>query len=414
LKARKSTAAFLAYYLRYWPKGFAEARRRRAADPQRHIYVDISLIFRRDSGTGIQRVVRAMMRQLLESPPLGCVIVPIVATKYRSFRAIGLDDWRSGDQTALDRASTIYPKAGDTFLGLDLSAHLIPRHARQLRWWQRRGVRIALFLYDLLPYRKPEYFTDANVRKFRPWLGYLLQEADVAICISSTVADDLRSLLDEQKPARAEELDIRLLPMGGDILNSPAGDGMTEAQEAFLQTLSNAGGAVLMVGTVEPRKAYDIALDAMEWVWAQPRGEAIRLIIVGRRGWHAAATEERLLSHPQNGRRLHRFDDVGDEYLDRLYRASSGLLMTSHAEGFGLPVLEALSCGLPVLARDLDVFREKAAPGIRYFVKDDPESLGSAILDWLHTSATATPAPPPEYNWRNAGQALRDIVGQIA
>ncbi|MDI1295700.1 MAG: glycosyltransferase family 1 protein [bacterium] len=414
MKAVRSVAMFLAYYLRYWPKQFGVARRLRAANPSRLIYVDVSIIFRHDSGTGIQRVVRALMAQLIAAPPTGSMVVPVVATKYGAYRAITVDAWHSADQSALDRAATIVPRSGDVFLGLELSAHLIPRHVLQLRWFKSRGAHIALFLYDLLPDESPEFFTAANVDKFRPWLTFLLAHADAAICISRTVADQLRAKLAARCPSRIEKLSIDVIPMGGDILNSALRLGISTDQHAFLDTIGPDQHSIIMVGTVEPRKAYGVALDAMEWVWRQPAGQDVRLIIVGRHGWRSDDVEARLATHPEMGQRLFRFDDVSDEYLDTLYHRSTGLLMASYAEGFGLPVLEALHSGLPVLARDLPVFRELDRPGISYFDRDDPAALGQALIDWLDSATISDDLRPvDDLNWRDAGRKLNEILERL-
>lgn len=411
MKSIRRAVAFLAYYLRYWPKYLRQAQRLRNVDPLRFIYVDVSIIFRHDSGTGIQRVVRALMAHLIAEPPEGCRIVPVVATKHRPYRAIGIDDWHASGQDALKSASAIVPREGDVFLGLELSTHLIPRHALQFRWFQSRGAKILLFLYDMLPDQSPQYFTMANVKKFRPWLDFLLSQADGAICISQTVAHQLRQKLLTSQPRRKRELDINAVPMGGDIVNSALGGGMTADQAGFLETAGTIGKTILMVGTLEPRKAYDVALDALECVWRQREGDDVRLVIAGRHGWQSNRLEQRLADHPEKNRRLFRFDNVSDEYLETLYQRSSGLLMTSYAEGFGLPVLEALQNGLPVLARDLPVFRELQQGNIHYFQNDAPHLLGHVILAWLeNTAAHPVPASISGLTWRNTGLALADIL----
>ncbi|MEJ7933118.1 glycosyltransferase family 1 protein [Sphingobium sp. AN558] len=413
MKGNSKGVAFLAYYLRYWPERYREAHRARAANASRFIYVDVSIIFRRDSGTGIQRVVRALMAQLIASPPRGAMIVPVVATKYRPYRAITVDAWLSGDQSALDRTTTVVPRPRDIFLGLELAAHLIPRHRIQLRWLKSRGVRIALFLYDLLPDQSPQYFTPANVGKFRPWLAFLIARADAVICISRTVAEQLRQKL----PARQSSDNapsIAVIPMGGDILNSALRLGVSDRERRFLETFSPDQRTILMVGTVEPRKAYEVALDAMEWLWRQSAGQNVRLVIVGRRGWRSDSLEDRLAHHPETNKRLFRLDDVSDEYLDALYHASSGLLMTSYAEGFGLPVLEALQSKLPVLARDLPVFRELGHPGLSYFEDDGSDALGDAILNWIsHKPVDHAPASTKSLTWKDAGARLNEILDSL-
>jgi glycosyltransferase involved in cell wall biosynthesis len=145
-----------------------------------------------------------------------------------------------------------------------------------------------------------------------------------------------------------------------------------------------------MVGTIEPRKGHAQALDAFERLWAQ--GLDVRLAIVGAEGWKGLpdsrrrtipALMARLRSHPELGRRLFVVHGASDDYLERIYAASACLLCASEGEGFGLPLIEAARHGIPLLARDLPVFREVAGEHAHYFKGEDGVALAAAIQDWL-------------------------------
>src|SRR5690606_5090572 len=121
----------------------------------------------------------------------------------------------------------------------------------------------------------------------------------------------------------------------------------------------------LMVGTIESRKGYDQVLDAFDQLWGE--GSVERLVIVGRQGWLVDDLVQRILQHPENGHRLFWLSDVSDEALVKLYERTDALIMASEAEGFGLPLIEAAKHGIPLIARDLPVFREVAGEGALYF-----------------------------------------------
>jgi glycosyltransferase involved in cell wall biosynthesis len=105
--------------------------------------------------------------------------------------------------------------------------------------------------------------------------------------------------------------------------------------------------------------------------------------------------------------------DASDEVLDLLYKSCFGLLMTSYAEGYGLPVLEALRLGKPTLVRDIPVFRELGdQSGISYFIDDNPVELARDIISWVDA-----PLPPitgkEQYTWEQAGAILKVALGFV-
>ena len=129
---------------------------------------------------------------------------------------------------------------------------------------------------------------------------------------------------------------------------------------------SDAGAAVvamksrpslLMVGTLEPRKGHTQALDAFELLWAD--GVEANLVIIGHEGWHVEDLVSRLTRHRFAGKYLFWLSQADDHVLSLAYK-DRRLLAASEGEGFGLPLIEAARYGLPILARDLPVFREVA------------------------------------------------------
>ncbi len=139
--------------------------------------------------------------------------------------------------------------------------------------------------------------------------------------------------------------------------------------------------SVLMVGTVEPRKGHAQVLDAFEHLWAQ--GRDVTLVIAGREGWNVASLAERLHGHPEAGGRLIWLTAVSDAELAGLYGNLGGLIMASEAEGFGLPLVEAAHYGMPILARDLLVFREVAGQAATYFSGRTSVELATEFAAWL-------------------------------
>ena len=115
------------------------------------LLVDVSAIARHDAQTGIQRVVRAVWSELRAREGDEFDVVPVFATQHRGFCYAAADFLEADQPPLLHRPVRAGPH--DKFLGLDLSAHFLPKYRQQLRAWRRNGASIHLIVYDVLPQR---------------------------------------------------------------------------------------------------------------------------------------------------------------------------------------------------------------------------------------------------------------------
>jgi len=170
---------------------------------------------------------------------------------------------------------------------------------------------------------------------------------------------------------------------------------------------------LLMVGTIEPRKNHAGVLRALE---RHPDG--LPLVVVGREGWASASVVEGLRAL-EAADRVRWLDDFGDHELPGLYAASRGVLYPSWTEGFGLPVLEAMAAGRPVVTSDDAVFAEIAGDLVRRVDPADDDALLDAIRE-LETpeegdeAANARRLHAAQYGWDQPVTVLRDWIRQIA
>ena len=349
------------------------------------LLVDVSAIIHHDAHTGIQRVVRAVWSELRLMDGRGFKLVPVYATHSHGYcyASVNFLDQPPGAGPAI----VVRAGAGDKFLGLDLSAHVLPKWRQQLRAWRDDGATVHLFVYDLLPLLRPQWFNTKATTHFANWFRVLAEDADQAICISKQVSRDLRDWLRDR--ASRSTLSIVNIQLGADIANSRPSEGVCDEVSALLDRL-RFRPAILMVGTVEPRKGYDTALAAFEHLWSSRGGDAPDLVIVGKAGWKTAGLQKRLRAHREQGKRLHWLDGVTDEGLGQLYEACRGLFVASLGEGFGLPLAEAMAHGRHVLARDLPVFREQNLPNVKFFEDARPAALAEDLMELAHSG----PLPP--------------------
>lgn len=369
------------------------------------LYVDVSVISRHDAATGIQRVVRSIWSHLraLESSEFD--VVPVYAGQTHGY-CIGATDLRAWRMKGAPRIP-VGARAGDKFLGLDLSAHYFPYFYDQVQAWRSVGASIHMVVYDLLPLLRPRWFEPATATHFAAWFDALSELADQILCISDQVSKDVELLLDERSSGARHS--IGRLYLSGDIEGSVPSRGLSAEVEA---TLAIAAGkpVILMVGTVEPRKGYDRALDAFEWLW-QNYDAAPSLVIIGKAGWKTAALQERLRTHPEAGRRLYWLERVSDEALTRFYEVSTAVFSASYAEGFGLPVAEAAMHKKWVLARDLPVFREHSPLNVQYFADDSPQALAGRLMDLIRFALGSEPPPTEQPSWSCCVERLLEELG---
>jgi hypothetical protein len=168
----------------------------------------------------------------------------------------------------------------------------------------------------------------------------------------------------------------------------------------------------MMVGTVEPRKSHALVLAAFEQLWQT--GCEAQLLIVGKQGWMVEDLAARLRQHPEAGRRLHWLEGISDEYLTALYELSTALVVASTGEGFGLPLIEAARHGIPILARDIPVFREIAGSHAAYFDAGcDAAALATTIEGWLANYRQGThprSAGMLWLTWAQSAEAMKTIL----
>lgn len=355
------------------------------------LMLDVSAIVRQDLKSGIERVTRALLEQILLNPPAGWSVQLVFATAdragYRYARQFTCDFMGIPSDWVEDAPVQVW--ADDIFLGLDFYPHVIPVQENILLAWWERGIRIYFVVYDLLPIFMPEVFPEGAKEVHHRWLQ-TISRFDGALAISRAVADDLYSWLQTFGENRQRPFSIYWFHLGADVNKSAPTTGMPA--DAFRTlALLKMHPAFLMVGTIEPRKGVLQTLLAFDQLWKS--GVNVNLVIVGREGWKLVPDYQRrdlpqtvkvLRSHPERGNRLFWLEDVSDEYLEQIYAATSCLIAASYGEGFGLPLIEAARQGLPILARDIPVFREVTQEKAFFF--DDlrqPEVIIQAISDWL-------------------------------
>ncbi|MGR9000464.1 MAG: glycosyltransferase family 4 protein, partial [Gammaproteobacteria bacterium] len=345
--------------------------------PISKLYVDISVVYRNDFKTGIQRVVRAVLSELITNPPDDYIICPVYLAD-----SSGIWDYYIVPSYAANEEDTpISPGGGDVMLGLDFAGSYVVSAFQEglyLRLMDS-GVLVYFVVYDLLPVIAPQFFSAQASKDQEQWLRFICQ-SDGVVCISKSVADEFSEWSRAINVKLPYNFSIKFFHLGGDVDASVPSSGIPNDAESILNLLS-LHPSFLMVGTVEPRKGHKQTLAAFEKLWSQ--GVEANLVIVGHQGWEMESLIDRLSHHPELGKRLFWLEGISDEYLEKIYAASTCLIAASEGEGFGLPLIEAAQHKLPIIARDIPVFREVAGEYAYYFSGLEPESLAESVKNWL-------------------------------
>jgi glycosyltransferase involved in cell wall biosynthesis len=286
--------------------------------------------------------------------------------------------------------------------GLDLlhSPDFIPPS-----WGHRRSV---ITVHDLTFLHYPQFLTRESQRYYNGQIAWAVRRADHILSDSDATKSDLVSLL--SVPADK----ITVAHLAADPAFRPLPE--WEVRDR-LTRYGLAQGYVLFVGTLEPRKnlpgllqAYRLLLDM--GVTAAP------LVLVGSRGWlyrDIFLQAERL----HLGEQVHFLHDVGDQDLPFLYNGAATLAIPSYHEGFGLPALEAMACGTPVVAAERASLPEVVGAAGLLIDPDDPRAIADAMSRTLtdHTlrghMRTLGLAQAARFTWEQTARTTLGVYRRV-
>lgn len=245
------------------------------------------------------------------------------------------------------------------------------------RWLDRRpDVRSVFFLHDLLPLDYPEYFRPQSRGRFDRRIATIARHAAALLVASEAVA---ARAAEEMKRRTSRTIPIHVAPLPSSVAVATG-----HASKPVVADVPY----FMMVGTIEPRKNHLLLLHVWRKMSRSP-GRVPRLLIVGSRGWENEQVLDLLDRSPNLTPHVLEVSGLPVSSLRDLIAGARALLLPSFDEGFGLPIVEALSLGTPVIASDIPVFREVSG-GCATFL--DPID-GPA---WLAAIQVAAAGPPRE------------------
>ncbi|WP_010184555.1 glycosyltransferase family 4 protein [Sphingomonas sp. PAMC 26605] len=263
------------------------------------------------------------------------------------------------------------PRPGPNSVYVQSSPHHLTKPDLVGRILAHEQARFLCFVHDLIPIEYPEYARPDGARLHQRRVETITRFADGVIVNSVSTAKSLTPWI----AASGRSIDVRVALLGTENIPrgapSPSPPPSTAERPYFL-----------CLGTIEPRKNHLLLLNLWRAMAQQMDPAAIpRLVIVGRRGWENEQVVDMLERCPGLKDHVEELNGCSDARMHALLRGARALLLPSFAEGYGMPVAEALSVGTPVICSDLPALHE--AGGAAPDFLDPLDGLGweACILD---------------------------------
>lgn len=378
-----------------------------AISPERpaRLLIDVTATTKMDPHTGIQRVVKSLLAEFYKSQAQHRLLKPL-AVRLDGDKLLTCESFVASlvGTTAPAAETHVQIEPGDRLFMLADSWRDFDSFAPIFREVQEKGGAVFSCVYDLIPVLLTAVTWGDTPEVHEHWLRSSALLCDGMIAISRTVADEIVDFIDDRNVPHRAGLKIGWFHCGSDLPSRRASSVRDRVKRAF----ANAPRKFLAVGTIEPRKGYDVILAAFDRLWTS--GFEAHLIIFGRRGWYVEGIAAAIETHPEFGRQLFWFEDGSDGELDYAYGESDAVICASYAEGFGLPIAEAARRNRSVIASDIPVFREVGGDGAAYFRVDDPDALANAVRAWSAGEIATDPAKVSRSSWADAARRVEHII----
>ena len=308
------------------------------------------------------------------------------------------------------RMPHIYNKEGYKLVHfVDYLSPLLPIKARRL-----------FTFHDLAYFKLPQSFTLGSrlIKQF--FTGWGVRRASGVICVSHNTRKDLL----EKYPFLDKDI-VNVIHLAGETspgIEDKQSTGNKDEQtvnddQNILKKYGIYSRFILAVGTLEPRKNYEVLVEAYKELVSRS-DISHKLVICGKKGWKYDGILDKL-NHPSLKERVIITGYVAQELLPVFYRQADLFVYPSLYEGFGLPPLEALSHGVPVITSNVASLPEVVGDAALTFKPDDVRELADLMLrvlkdDKLRNSLREKgPEQAKKFSWRTTAEKTIEIYRQL-
>ena len=360
------------------------------------IILDVSRLIdsaQRAAPTGIDRVELAYAKHFCAEPRRPCAFVAevpilgLVALPHAIVAELVVaveNSWAHGDRgaaAAIRRAKLAAPFGRGALAQLlrrpTPKAFLLVSHRTldrpgPIEALRRQGCRFVPLIHDLIPLLHPEYARQGQAETHRRRIATTARLADAILVNSAATAADLEPFLSTRAPPPP----VAVAPLG---IAAPEVKAPPAAPHPYF----------VVLGTIEPRKNHLLLLNLWRQMAATLGPAAPRLVVIGRRGWENENIIDMLERCAAIDGLVQETGPLPDREVASLLHGARALLFPSFAEGYGLPLVEALALGVPVIASDLPALREVGGAVPDYLDPLDGAAWRNAVADYARPDGAA-------------------------
>ncbi|GHV56047.1 hypothetical protein FACS1894216_19560 [Synergistales bacterium] len=368
------------------------------------IYLDCSVIYRDHKvHTGVQRVTRSIAREAAKLR--GGVRWAAIEPDGNNIRTLPYVP-QPADADRVPMGDVIDFRPGDVYFVLDSTWDR--KILERLQPFKQMGMTTGVMCHDMFPVTHSEL---TNMRRdiFVSWAREALKYSDFFACNSQATLRTLKEQSGAIYPYRKlDDSALFSFPLGADLPMPQTG---YVPKNPMLKKAFEGGRTYIAVSTMEPRKNHAFLLDAFDILWK--KHPKLKLCVIGGKGWKVDSLIKRIENHPGKDKNLFWLRGLDDMEVQWAYSNARCTLYPSLAEGFGLPIIESLHYGTPVLASDIPVFHETAGDKIGYFGLGEPEALAEWI-ERIEEDGVPDELRPEGFTWPTWRESAEILLREIS
>ena len=378
--------------------------------PSRRLVVDVSSSVNQKKPTGVGRVELELARQFAAMAGQNNQEIVFTAFDGRVFQIHELAGENRSSLTPTGTAMRFRP--GDHFLLVVMRLDVLDEYFTAIyHQAKRNGAIIDFMIHDLIPLTNLEAMGgEAVTVNYLIGFSQVLRFADRIITVSRKVARDIACYIGQTSvkgigPTRP--LDVAYIALGSDAL-------LPHERSDQVLSFPVDGNTFVAVGTLIKHKGLLDLVAAMEILWAE--GCTAKLVLLGM-DYGKANMRARFSDLPVFGKQLFLPGYVTDAEMAATLRRCNALVCASGDEGFGLPLVEAAALGCPVIARDIEIFRETSGGDAFFFENGDTGKIASGLRQWFALSRPQQMKHVPRKSlvtWKQSAAMLNAIMFQRA